>query len=165
MLLDSPHPSAIVQLPMVLGEGDYAAYAINQQATKRLNVVFAKNARDQPIYAGDVIDAITALLPTESNSPINDRLILAGPESVNKKQLLQRAAALRGRKTTVIGLPLLIAQLFTQLVGKLSNNPPITPAMLEILHHDDCFDATRTCETLGLTRTSLDDMLERVRTP
>lgn len=172
-LLDSPYPSAIVQLPMVLGEGDYAAQAINQQARRSVNVVFAKHARDQPIYAGDVLSAIVALL-TPNNSvtptgtqaiPTNARLILAGPEAINKAQLLHRAAALRNRSTLVIGLPLFIARVFTKIVGRISNNPPITLPMLEILHHDDNFDTTQTSQALGLSLTSLDEMLRLVESP
>ena len=170
MLLDSGYSTAVLQLPMVLGEGDYAAQAINQQAAKGLNFVFAKNARDQPIYAGDVLSAIIALLPTtaepaaSSDSAANARIVLAGPESVTKAQLITRAAAFSGRSSVVIGLPLFFAQAFTQLISRVSSNPPITPAMLEILHHDDNFDVAGTCDQLGLTLTGLDEMLAKVAT-
>ena len=130
--------------------------------------MFAKNARDQPIYAGDVVDAIASLLPEAAaaadtkDSATNARLILAGPESVNKEQLIKRAAALAGRSTIVIGLPLFFATAFTHLIARLSPNPPITPAMLEILHHDDDFDVATTCDRLGLNLTGLDAMLAKV---
>ena len=170
MLLDSEHPTTVLQLPMVLGEGDYAAMAINQQARRRLNFVFAKLARDQPIYAGDVLQAITKTIPatdtqpgpdTTPQPPSSSRLVLAGPEAVTKAQLIKRAAAIRGRNSTVVGLPLFLARAFTHIIARLSDNPPITPAMLEILHHDDDYDTAAATQQLGITLTSLDDTLAK----
>jgi len=171
ILLASEYPTAVLQLPMVLGEGDYATQAINQQANRRLNFVFAKHARDQPIYAGDVLRAINKLLPdidtqpslsSSTQPPTNSRLVLAGPEAVNKAQLIKRAAAIRGRHSIVVGLPLFLARAFTHIIAGLSENPPITPAMLEILHHDDHYDTSATTEQLGITLTSLDDTLAKI---
>lgn len=160
MLLASPHPTLILQVPMVLGEGDYAAHALNAQARKGLNVVFAAAARDQPLYAGDVVDALIAgsKLPSEFNS----MLTLAGPEAMDKRQLIKRAAGLLNNRTRVIGLPGGMAIALAKLLETVSNNPPVTVPMMEILHHDDNYDPEAACSTLGITLTSVDDMLENV---
>lgn len=160
MLLAAPQPALILQVPMVLGEGDYAAAALNSQARKGLNLVFAAEARDQPLYAGDVVNALIAAadLPEEFNAT----LTLAGPEAVNKRQLIQRAAGLLGRRSTVIGLPGGLAIGLARLLEAISKNPPVTVPMMEILHHDDNYDPEPACNTLGITLTPLDDMLEHV---
>lgn len=160
MLLEATHPALILQVPMVLGENDYAAQALNAQARKGLNIVFAANARDQPLYAGDVVNALTAAaaLPADFNA----RLTLAGPETANKRQLINRAATLLNNSTRVIGLPGGLAIAMAKLLETVSKNPPVTRPMMEILHHDDHYDPEPACRTLGIHLTSLDDMLENV---
>ncbi|MEM7220565.1 MAG: NAD-dependent epimerase/dehydratase family protein [Pseudomonadota bacterium] len=160
MLLDGPVPTTVIQVPMVLGEGDYASAAIDAQARRGFNVVFAAAARDQPIYAGDVTTAIVQ--SRELPATFNERLCLAGPEAVSKRTLITRAASVLGRDTTVVGLPAWIARWATRALEAVSSDPPITSAMLEILNHDDCYDPEPACRTLGLTLTPLDDTLSHV---
>jgi NADH dehydrogenase len=157
LLLSSPHPTTVLQVPMVLGEGDYAATALCLQASRALNLVFAQQARDQPIYAGDVVTAIIngSRLPADYNRMIQ----LAGPESISKRDLIHRAATLLKHKTRVIGLPGFVALAVARALALLSNNPPITGPMLDILNHDDSYEVSTACQTLDLELTPLDDML------
>jgi len=159
-LLAAAVPALVLQVPMVLGEGDYAAAALNAQARRGLNVVFAASARDQPLYAGDVVNALHAA--TTLPADFNAMLTLAGPEAINKRQLITRAASLIGNRTRVIGLPKGLAILIASLLERFSKNPPVTVPMMEILHHDDAFDAEPACRSLNLNLTPLDDMLEFV---
>ena len=39
---------------MVLGEDDYASYALKKNALSKLNFTFRKSSLEQPIYAGDI---------------------------------------------------------------------------------------------------------------
>ena len=160
LLLSSPHPTSVLQVPMVLGEGDYAAMALRQQASRALNLVFAPQARDQPIYAGDVVSAIIngSHLPADYNRMIQ----LAGPESISKRDLIHRAATLLKHKTRIIGLPGFVAQVLAKVLALTSNNPPITGPMLDILNHDDNYEVSTACQTLDLELTPLDDMLRLV---
>ena len=160
LLLADAVPALVLQVPMVLGEGDYAAAALNGQARRGLNVVFAAGARDQPLYAGDVVDALLAGFALPSD--VNRRLTLAGPEAVDKRELINRAAALLNRRTRVIGLPRSGAILLARLLERLTKNPPVTVPMMDILHHDDNYDTAAACEALNLSLTSLDEMLEHV---
>jgi len=160
MLLESAIPALVLQVPMVLGEGDYAAAALNAQAKRSTNFVFDVNARDQPLYAGDVVTAL--INGSALDAAFNERLTLAGPTSINKRDLIKRAAGLLGNQTRVIGIPGAFATGMAKLLERLSKNPPVTAAMMEILHHDDNYDPDPACEILGLSLTSLDDMLENV---
>jgi hypothetical protein len=44
-------------------------------------------------------------------------------------------------------------------------NPPVTPAMLEVLDHDDRVDPGAACRRLGIELTPLDEMLRRCLAP
>ena len=160
MLLDSPVPTLVLQVPMVLGEGDYAAAALNAQARRGINFVFDVKARDQPLYAGDVVNALIG--GSSLDATFNDRLTLAGPSAVNKRELITRAAGLVGNKTRVVGLPRGLAITMARVFERVSKNPPVTEAMMDILHHDDNYDPDPACEILKLRLTSLDDMLDHV---
>lgn len=160
MLLESSIPALVLQVPMVLGEGDYAAAALNAQARRGTNFVFDVNARDQPLYAGDVVTALINGSMLEHT--FNDRLTLAGPTAINKRDLITRAAGLLGNETRVIGLPRALAMTMAKVFERVSKNPPVTEPMMDILHHDDNYDTAPACEILNLSLTSLDDMLEHV---
>jgi len=160
MLLSSSIPALVLQVPMVLGEGDYAAAALNAQARRGLNIVFAVNARDQPLYAGDVVNAL--INGSKLDNGFNERVTLAGPSAIDKRTLVKQAAGLLGNQTRVIGLPKTLALGMAKLFSLVSKNPPVTEPMMDILHHDDNYDTSSACETLQLTLTSLDDMLEHV---
>ena len=160
LLLAGDIPALVMQVPMVLGEGDYAAAALNAQAQRGINLVFAVTARDQPLYAGDVVKALISGLALPADC--NQRLTLAGPAAVTKRELIERAAALLDRQTRVIGLPRSLAIALARLLETVSKSPPVTVPMMEILHHDDNYDPEPACQLLGLTLTPLDNMLEKV---
>ncbi|MCH2188032.1 hypothetical protein MK280_19435, partial [Myxococcota bacterium] len=48
---------------------------------------------------------------------------------------------------------------FVGLMERVSNNPPITRPMFDILQHDDQIDPTPCCRELGLSLTPLDQTL------
>ena len=58
LFLDSDIPSLILQVPMVLGEGDYACEALKKNALSRINFTFRKLSLEQPIYAKDILSLI-----------------------------------------------------------------------------------------------------------
>jgi uncharacterized protein YbjT (DUF2867 family) len=59
ILLDGPVPATVIRVPMVLGEGDYAAVALGRRARRGVNVVLRGASLEQPIYAGDVTAALS----------------------------------------------------------------------------------------------------------
>ena len=60
ILLNSGLPVTILQVPMVIGAGDYASHALKRRAMAALSVGLRMESREQPIHAGDVISAILA---------------------------------------------------------------------------------------------------------
>jgi uncharacterized protein YbjT (DUF2867 family) len=113
---------------------------------------------EQPIYAGDVIAAIEQLL----GSPVRGIITLAGPESLPRKQLITRCAALiENDANRVVSLPMALGLGIAFMLEKLMRSPPVTRAMLGVLDHDDHFDEPVPSE-LELTLTPLEVMLKRV---
>ena len=152
--------TCVLRVPMVLGEGDYASYALRARGSKSTSFSFRTSSMEQPIYAGDVVRAVIAA----SRRRIDATLELGGPEVLSRRALTERAAAiLGGGGGRVVSLPLGLGLAMAGLMEAVSGNPPVTRAMLDVLDHDDNVDARPACEALGITAlTPLDDMLRAV---
>jgi NADH dehydrogenase len=152
-------PAFVLQVPMVLGEHDYASRALARRASSRVSVTLRSASREQPIYAGDVVDAIVAALELERPGTT---IRLAGPESLSRRALIERAARVLGTKPRVLSLPMGLGWLMAGLFELVSANPPVTRAMLEVLDHDDDIDPQPACKQLDLALTALDATLNLV---
>jgi len=160
ILLEGPVPALVIRVPMVLGPGDYASQALRAQAQARLVPLLRGGAgREQPIDADDVLAAI--LRGIELPNLDACVLDLAGPESLSRRELLDRAAALYGNRPRVVPIPLACELAFAFLLEKLLSDPPLTRAMVGVLDHDDVVDTGPACARLGLDLTPLDRTLER----
>lgn len=157
ILMAAPVDVTVLQVPMVLGEGDYASAALNRNASKSRAMTFRANSLEQPIYAGDVVAAITAAAQLSGSA----RYLLGGPESLSRRSLIARAAGLRGNTVKVISLPVGLGMMLARIFERFAN-PPVTRAMLGVLDHDDQIDSDEAIEALGITLTPLDTMLSNV---
>jgi len=158
ILLAGAVPATILRVPMVLGPGDYATAALRAQATGNIAALIGGGATlQQPIDARDVVTAILACLakPELGNVEID----LGGPECLSHAQLVMRVAALHGKHPKVIPIPLALMRAFAALVARVVDSPPITPAMLGVLQHDDRVDSAAACKRLGIELTPLDETL------
>lgn len=159
MLLKSTTKAMVLRVPMVLGEGDYASYALRRNALKSLNFLFRPSSMDQPLYAGDVVRAIKSGAVEELEGCYD----LVGPEPLSRRDLIKRTASMLGRRTKVVGLPIALGLMLAGLLEKLFSNPPVTRSMLEVLDHDDNMDTSHTEELLKISPlVSLDAMLEKI---
>ena len=158
LLLSGRATAHVLRVPMVLGESDYASLALGARASTPLSFTFRAGSFEQPVYAGDVVDAIVALLET-SDAP--ELIELAGPERVTRRELTRRASRVLGRRTLLISLPIAVGRMLAAMFEGLSANPPVTRAMLDVLDHDDDVDVTSACRSLGLELTTLDETLRR----
>jgi hypothetical protein len=76
-------------------------------------------------------------------------------------ELVRRAGAVAGGRPRIVSIPLAAARAFAAAAARLAANPPLTPAMLGVLEHDDCIDPLPACRALGIELTPLDDSLRR----
>ncbi len=149
----------ILRVPMVLGEGDYATRALAGRAHSRLVLQFRAASMEQPIYAGDVLEAVLAGLGVAGDA-VSGSYDLAGPESLSRRALTHRAAEVLGKPLpSVVSLPIGLGMALAGLLERLSANPPFTRAMLGVLDHDDLIDPGPALAALGLTLTPLNEAL------
>ena len=154
----SPITACTLRVPMVIGERDYASKMLAQRANLKSSVTFRASSLEQPIYAGDVVDAICAA----ARQGLDGGLNLAGPESLTREDLYKRAAAVLGRSTSVRSVPVFVGYAIAWLLELFSAEPPITRAMLGVLDHDDQIDVAKAQQMLGLHElTDLDTMLRK----
>lgn len=152
-------PATVVRIPMVLGERDRATKALKKRAAAKRVILFRAASLEQPIYAGDVIQAMenALALDVQDNSTID----LAGPESLTRRALVIRAARVLNNEPAVYSLPLVAGMLLGYIFESSSAKPKLTRDMLRILDHDDMIDPAVACAALGITLTPLDEMLRR----
>ncbi|MBL4680441.1 MAG: NAD(P)H-binding protein [Pseudomonadales bacterium] len=161
ILLSSGIGTTVIKVPMVLGEGDFASYAIRKKANALISFGFRCDSLEQPIYAGDLIKAIQSILKMDTPPK---SIQLAGPESLTRSALVKRAGQIVRKSPVLLSLPLSLGMFLACLFERLPQ-PPVTRAMLGVLDHDDNLDVSAACKTLSLKLTSLDDMLRKVITP
>ena len=148
-----------LRIPMVLGENDRASRALSKRARAKIVTLFRGSSLEQPIYAGDVVDAIWSCL----NRPSQQRRLfeLAGPETITRKALVRKAGQLINNDPNIISLPLFFGMAFAQAAEILRKNPVVTRDMLKILDHDDNIDCSSACSFLEIELTSLEEILKR----
>lgn len=159
VLLEAGTPVRILRVPMVLGERDYASRALGRQARGPVAVTFRGGSLEQPIYSGDLVSAIVNSLGSGFGSEVME---LAGPESLNRRELIRRAARILGKDAPVVlSLPLSVGLLLAAAAEAMAD-PPVTRAMLGVLDHDDHIDPASAAAKSGISLTPLDEMLQRV---
>ena len=164
ILLGGPVPACVLRVPMVLSPGDYASFSLRKQATSgTLAMLGGGRTLQQPIDADDVLSAVLAAL--RCSDPIRGTLDLGGPECLSHRQLVERTAALHGRKPRVVPIPLGLARVGASILERLRSNPNVTVAMLDVLQHDDRVDTAPACRQLDLELTPLDETLRRCAGP
>jgi len=160
ILLDAPTPALILRVPMVIGPGDVTANIVRREALARvLPLAAGGRSRTQPIYAGDVVDAIVAGLTRDGLDDL--ALDLAGPESLPQRAFIERAARLYGRRPRVVSIPAGLLLWIAGLAERCLANPPLTRSALEVILADDDVDPEPARSRLGIELTPLDEILRR----
>jgi len=159
ILLRGSVPVTILRVPMVLGENDFASKSLQDKAKSRIAFTFRAASIEQPIYAGDVVNAICALV----ENPVEDEVLeLAGPESLSRRQLIQRSGTIMGTQPLILSMPVFLGKWMGRVLDLMMSSPPVTGDMIGLLDHDDDIDSIEVAEKLGIELTSLDVVLARV---
>ena len=160
ILLGAKTPALVLRVPMVVGPGDVTANIVRREALARvLPLAAGGRARTQPIYAGDVVEAIVAGLERDG---LDDSILdLAGPESLTQREFIERAARLYGRRPRVVSIPAGLLGFIAHVAERFLTNPPLTKTALEVILADDEIDPEPAQRTLGIELTPLDEILQR----
>lgn len=122
-----------------------------------LPLVGGGHTKFQPVYVGDIADAVMKAIATSGSE--GDVYELGGPEILSFRQIYQRLFAQTGRKCALVSLPWGIAKIQGCLMGVLPK-PPLTADQVESLKTDNVVAANaKTLADLGVTATGLDIVL------
>jgi uncharacterized protein YbjT (DUF2867 family) len=160
VLLAAKTPALILRVPMVIGPGDVTASIVRREALSRvLPLAAGGRSRAQPIYADDLIEAITAGLERDD---LDDLILdLAGPESLPQREFIERAARLYDNRPRIVSVPTGLILFIASLLERFFANPPITKTALEVILADDDVDPEPARRKLGISLTPLDEILRR----
>ncbi len=158
ILLERLPGSLVLRLPMVLGGGDPASAALRARARAgRTRLLGGGHARDQPI---DVRDAAAAISAALRKPEVCGALDLAGPEALPHRVLLLRVAERLGTSPSIGTVPVALARGVAWIAERLTRDPPVTVAMLDVLLQDDALDSSDAWAALGLSPRPLDESLD-----
>jgi NADH dehydrogenase len=165
VLLAGSVPATVLRVPMVLGPGELAAFALRAQASAPVAWLVRGGAtREQPIDTRDVVAALR--LAAAQRGSERAALDLAGPESLTRRELIARVARALGRRgPRIVPVPAALAFAAAALLERVLAEPPVTAAMLGVLEHDDDIDPRPAAQRLGLALTPLAETLAHTFAP
>lgn len=122
-----------------------------------LPLIGGGETRFQPVYVGDVADAVIACL--EDPATAGRTYELGGPKIYNFRALLELLLTEIHRKRWFIDLPFGLAELQARLMAILPN-PPLTPDQVELLKRDNVVSSgAMALASLGITPTPVEAIL------
>ena len=157
-------PLAIVIRPSIIfgpGDGFFNRYGGLARLFPVLPLIGGKT-RFQPIYVGDVADAIVAAV--EGKVKAGRIYELGGPEILTHREILERVLAETGRSNPVLALPAGVAKLMALPFAILPFTPLLTGDQVELLQLDNVVSEEarrdkRTLAAFGVAPTSMDAIL------
>jgi len=150
-------PTATLLKPsVVFGPGDYffSTFAAMARLSPALPLFGGGTARVQPVYVGDVADAVVAALGRPETA--GRTYELGGPAIYSFKELLAYLLRVTGRRRLLVNLPFGLASLQAKLLQFLPE-PPLTPDQVVMLERDNVVSAGAAgLAELGLQPTPLE---------
>lgn len=157
-------PGAVIFRPSIIfGPEDhfFNRFAAMARLSPALPLVGGGLTRFQPIFAGDVAEAIAHAVDGEARP---DTIYeLGGPEVRTFRELMEYVLRVTERKRLLLPLPFPLARLQAMLLQYLPN-PPLTPDQVELLKRDNIVSAQardegRTLDGLGIAPTSIETIV------
>lgn len=142
----------ILRPTAVYGPRDERLLKLFRSAAKGRFPLFGRgDGRRHMVYVSDLANAF--LLACTRMEAANQEMIVAGPEAVPLRELLQTLAALSNRRSAGPRLPLKpmlgLAAITEDLCTRLRINPPIYRRRMDFYTNDAAFDSTRARRVLG----------------
>lgn len=154
-------PAATILRPsVVFGPDDdfFNKFAGLARLAPALPLIGGGNTRFQPVYVGDVADAVLAALTLPgvgAGDPRGKIYELGGPEVATFREIYQRLFSHTGRKRTMVSLPWGLAKVNATFLGMLPH-PILTRDQVESLKTDTVVDEKAlTLQDLGINPTGM----------
>jgi uncharacterized protein YbjT (DUF2867 family) len=147
-------------LPAGAGARARSAHAIAREALAPFVVPLPGGGvnLEQPVDARDVADGVLAA--AQDVACANGAARSGRPQSLPARELVRRAARLRGRDPRVLAVPVPWVRAALALKQRWLG-PGLSPAVLEVLLADTRFDPAPAAKALGIELRPLDETLER----
>ena len=135
--LRASFPQATILRPSIVfgpEDGFFNRFARMSQLSPVLPLIGGGGTRFQPVYVGDVADAVVAALLQPATA--GQTYELGGPTTYSFKELLTYLLKVTGRRRLLVNLPFSLATLQAKLLQFLPE-PPLTPDQVELLKRDN----------------------------
>ena len=153
-------PTATILRPsVVFGPEDqfFNRLAAMAMISPVLPVIGGGETRFQPVYVGDVADAVVRCI--DDSTTAGRTYELGGPKTYSLRALTELLLAEIRRKRYLLDLPFGLASLQARLMSLLPN-PPLTPDQVEMLKRDNVVSSgALTLATLGIPPTPVEAIL------
>ena len=149
----------ILRPSVVFGAEDqfFNRFAAMATISPVLPLIGGGHTRFQPVYVGDVADAVVKCLddPTTAGRTYE----LGGPKVYTFRELIELVLGEIRRKRLLVDLPFGLAAIQARLMSILPN-PPLTPDQVELLKRDNVVSSgALTLAALGITPTAVEGVL------
>jgi NADH dehydrogenase len=159
-VLAAAKDAVILRPSVVFGPEDdfFNRFAAMARVLPALPLIGGGQTRFQPVYVGDVAEAIAAAV--EGKARAGATYELGGPEVRSFRELMEYVLAVTERKRALLPLPFPLAKLQASLLQFLPK-PPLTPDQVELLRADNIVSEQaavdgRTLAGLGLAPTPIE---------
>lgn len=153
-------PTATILRPsVVFGPEDqfFNRFAALAMISPVLPLIGGGETRFQPVYVGDVADAVVRCI--DDSTTAGRTYELGGPTVYSLRALIELLLAEIRRKRLLINLPFGLAAVQARLMSMLPN-PPLTPDQVEMLKRDNVVSSgALTLAMLGITPTAVEAIL------
>lgn len=153
-------PEATILRPSIIfgpGDGFFHRFAVMARFLPALPIIGGGHTKFQPVYAGDVSDAVVECL-TRSDAK-GHTYELGGPQKYSFKEMLHYAIATAGSSCRVISLPFPLAFL-VGLLTELLPKPLITTDQVRLLRYNNVVsEEALTLHNLGITPTAVESVV------
>jgi NADH dehydrogenase len=156
---DSFPTATILRPSIVFGPEDqfFNRFATMAMISPALPLIGGGRTRFQPVYVGDVADAVLKCL--EEPATAGRTYELGGPKIYTFRELVELLLGEIRRKRLLIDLPFGVAELQARLMALLPN-PPLTPDQVELLKQDNVVSAGALgLAALDITPTAVETIL------
>lgn len=147
----------ILRVPLLLGPGTEGSAAL-QRHLSRPAVALLGGGRNlqQPLHVADVARA--AIRSADPLVALDRTLDLVGPVSLPDREILQRAAALRGRTVRIRSIPIRPLRFALSLRYKITGTG-FSPDVLDVITADTRLDPAPAAAAVGIRLTGIDETL------
>ena len=153
-------PTATILRPsVVFGPEDqfFNRFAAMAMISPMVPVIGGGQTRFQPVYVGDVADAVLKCL--EDPATAGRTYELGGPKVYSFRELIELLLKEIRRKRILVDLPFGVAGFQARLMSILPN-PPLTPDQIELLKRDNVVSSgALTLAALGISATAVEGIL------